>query len=205
MKGKSSPIPRALAIVFCLLLTVLSVVSPLNSYRVLAQDGDAWLEDSVPVETGAELKEVSTEDILRNAAIVNLDKFSLADFGPLQDGGSFNVRDYLNDGDYGRMVGELGYDPSLSWKAGDSITSLMSLGDLAEGSTVGNWSLSTVAGANGAGGAGNIGLGDYKLPFKGNLEDLIDALPGAREFKLQEVRPLFDWAKEKLGLDSLRL
>jgi murein DD-endopeptidase MepM/ murein hydrolase activator NlpD len=196
MKGK------ALAIVLCLLLAVLWVVSPLNSYRVLAQDGDAWLEETVPVETGAELKEVSTEDILRNAAIVNLDKFSLADFGPLQEGGFFNVRDYLNDGDYGRMVGELGYDPSLSWKAGDSITSLMSLGDLAEGSTVGNWSLSTVAGANGAEGAGQMTLGDYKLPFKGNLEDLIDAVPGAREFKLREVRPLFDWAKEKLGLDT---
>ncbi len=154
------------------------------------------------------LGDASLDEILQNAAIINLSKLSFADFGTLQSDGAMNVADYLSPEQYRQMTSQLGYDPSFSWKAGDSVASLMNVSDLSTHSTLANWSLTTVAEANAPPGqvvadVGQTALSHYKLPFKGNLEDLVDALPITGNLKVRDVRPIFDWARQKLGSDEL--
>ncbi|PSF35806.1 hypothetical protein C7H19_15385 [Aphanothece hegewaldii CCALA 016] len=195
---------------------LLFLVSPFQgSGKVLADPieeliDENELEETVPVPNPEPptLGNLSPEEILQNAAIINLSTFSLSDFGTLQSDGAINVADYLDEEQYKQMTSQLGYDPSFSWKAGDSLSDITTVGDLSTDSTIANWSLSTVAEANTPPGqaiadVGQTALSDYKLPFKGNLEDLIDALPITGNLKVKDVRPIYDWAKQKLGWDDV--
>ena len=100
--------------------------------------------------------------------------------------------------DLSSLVGVLGYDPSRSWKAGDSITSILMLGDLAEATNLPIRSLESILGAVGLS-AGSFSLADFGVIENQTLKTLVDAVPNLADLSLGGVTPLYDLVQKELG------
>ncbi|ACK70884.1 conserved hypothetical protein [Gloeothece citriformis PCC 7424] len=99
------------------------------------------------------------------------------------------------------LEGVLGYDASRSWNAGDSITSIVMLGDLTDVTNLPTRSLWSIL--NPVGLSGNsLSLADFGLIKKQTLKTLVDAIPDLANFSLYEVAPLYDLLQTRLGSEN---
>ncbi|WP_013320631.1 hypothetical protein [Gloeothece verrucosa] len=111
---------------------------------------------------------------------------------PASEGGSLNLSS---------LKGVLGYDASRSWNAGDSITSIVMLGDLAEVTNLPTRSLLSILNTVGLSG-NSVSLADFGLIKQQTLKTLVDAIPDLANFSLDEVAPLYDLVETQLGSES---
>jgi hypothetical protein len=100
--------------------------------------------------------------------------------------------------DLSGLAGVLGYDPSRSWSAGDAITSILLLGDLADATNLPTRSLEGILGAVGLS-AGSFRLADFGLIENQTLKTLVDAVPNLADLSLGDVTPLYDLVQQELG------
>lgn len=100
--------------------------------------------------------------------------------------------------DLSGLAGVLGYDPSRSWSAGDAITSILLLGDLADATNLPTRSLEGILGAVGLS-AGSFRLADFGLIENQTLKTLVDAVPNLADLSLGDVTPLYDLVEQELG------
>ncbi|WP_013321060.1 hypothetical protein [Gloeothece verrucosa] len=100
--------------------------------------------------------------------------------------------------DLSGSTGVVGYNRLRSWKAGDSITSIVTLGDLASSTNLPSRSLLSIL--NPVGLSGNsVSLADFGVIKKQTLKTLVDAIPDLAHFSLHEVAPLYDLVETQLG------
>ncbi|ACK72270.1 conserved hypothetical protein [Gloeothece citriformis PCC 7424] len=100
--------------------------------------------------------------------------------------------------DLSNLTEVLGYDPSRSWNAGDSITSILMLGDLTDATNLSTRSLKSIL--NPVGLSGNsLSLAEFGLIKKQTLKTVVDAIPHLADFSLHEVSPLYDLVETHLG------
>lgn len=92
------------------------------------------------------------------------------------------------DGFPGDLVDDIGYDPSKSWQAGDSIADILTLGDIGNSFYAQALSFSEIAEITGVNPA-TASLVDFELIHNQNLSSL-SAIAGLDDFQLREV-PVF--------------
>lgn len=89
------------------------------------------------------------------------------------------------------IVQALGYDPSRSWQAGDSMAQVLSLGDVQDAFGLEQFSLDTIAQITG------VDLGQVSLDNLGPAQwqsaaSLVQAIPGLEQFPVEQIAPVFD-------------
>jgi hypothetical protein len=92
----------------------------------------------------------------------------------------------------------LGYDPSRSWGAGDSITSILMLGDLADATNLPTSSLRDILDTVGVS-SGSFSLADFGVVKNQTFSSLVGAVPRLGNFSLRNVRPLYDLVARNWG------
>jgi hypothetical protein len=107
----------------------------------------------------------------------------------VQQGGSLNLSN---------LAEVLGYDPSRNWHAGDDLTSILRLGDLAEATNLPTRSLESILEAVGLS-ALSFSLADFGVVENQTLKTLVDAIPNLADLSLGEVAPLYDLVETELG------
>jgi hypothetical protein len=100
--------------------------------------------------------------------------------------------------DLSNLAEILGYDPSRSWNAGDDLTSILRLGDLAEATNLPTRSLESILEAVGLS-AVTFSLADFGVVENQTLKTLVDAVPNLADLSLGEVAPLYDLVETELG------
>ena len=116
------------------------------------------------------------------ALLPNWRVISFASFPAVSAAGSLNLSN---------LAGVLGYDPSRSWQEGDSITSILKLGDLSGATHLANFSLGNILGSTGLGSA-DLSLADFGLLNSQSLSSLVKAVPFLSAVSLGSVAPLHD-------------
>ncbi|MEG3437877.1 hypothetical protein V0288_12185 [Pannus brasiliensis CCIBt3594] len=100
--------------------------------------------------------------------------------------------------DLSSLARELGYDPSRSWDAGDRITSILMLGDLAEATDLPSRSLQSILDRVGLS-PGSLSLADFGAIDKQTLKTLVKAIPDLADLSLGDVAPFYDLVEKELG------
>ena len=113
---------------------------------------------------------------------------------PVQQGGSLNLSHLTN---------VLGYDPSLYWKAGDNLTSILMLGDLAEATNLPTRSLKSILDSARLS-TNSLTLADFGVVNQQTIQTLVNAVPALGDLSLGDVTPLYDLVEQELGGDVAR-
>jgi hypothetical protein len=109
--------------------------------------------------------------------------FSFDDFGAIDTGGA---------------IGDL----NLTWKAGDSLSSILRLGDVSEALAIEQLSLSQVSQIAGYD-PSQLSLQSFSLITSQGINQLVEVVPNLRDFKLQDVSPLQALFLEKQFPESM--
>ncbi len=104
--------------------------------------------------------------------------------------------------DLSNLAGVLSYDPSRTWQAGSSITSILMLGDLANVTNLPIRSLKSILKTVGLP-LGSLKLADFGLVAQQTIQSLIKAIPGLSGLPLKSVKPLYDLVSSTLVAGSL--
>jgi murein DD-endopeptidase MepM/ murein hydrolase activator NlpD len=102
------------------------------------------------------------------------------------------------------LIDRLGYDPSVFWKAGDHLESILDLGTLAPYTTLANWSLNTISGFVPGARWASIPLSAAVFLSNHSIEDIVDAVPLLGGYRLGEVRPIYDFLASELGWNPIQ-
>ncbi len=89
-----------------------------------------------------------------------------------------------------KVVGQIGYDPSRSWVAGQRLDSIVKLGDVDEAFKISSLSLKDLSQTVGI--SGDRTLKDFGLMQWQTPESLLKAIPNLGQLKLNQVKPLSD-------------
>jgi hypothetical protein len=119
--------------------------------------------------------------------IPDFETFSFSDLGGAVSGGSFNPVDLDPDGLY---TEELSYTGAISWDAGERPENLISLGDFGDVSSLANWSLGIIGQYVPEVNWARVPLSVIGFLKDQAFEDFVDAVPGLRNLKLKDVKPL---------------
>lgn len=98
------------------------------------------------------------------------------------------------------LIEALDYDISRIWNAGDSITSVLKLGDLADSTQIQDLALGQIADLTGLD-LSAISLEDFSLSQWQTIESLARAIPGLKDLPLEQVKPIYDLVTSFLGSD----
>ncbi len=98
------------------------------------------------------------------------------------------------------LIEALDYDISRIWNAGDSITSVLKLGDLADSTQIKDLALGQIADLTGLD-LSAISLEDFSLSQWQTIESLAQAVPGLKDLPLEQVKPIYDLVTSFLGSD----
>ena len=113
---------------------------------------------------------------------------------PVKQSGSLNLAD---------LTKVLGYDPSRYWKAGDNLTSILMLGDLAEATNLPTRSLKSILDSAGLS-TNSLTLADFGVVNQQTIQTLVDAVPALGDLSLGDLTPLYDLVEQELGGDVAR-
>jgi len=88
-------------------------------------------------------------------------------------------------------TGHLDYNLSRSWQAGDSVLSVLKLGDVQDAFALGNFRLGDAVQLGGLDPA-TLSLSNFSFLKNENIADLVSQIPAIGNFRISEVRPLYD-------------
>jgi hypothetical protein len=103
--------------------------------------------------------------------------------------------------DLSELTEVLGYDASRSWSAGDSITSIVMLGDLAESTALPSLSLNNILNSVGLS-SRSFNLSNFGVVKNQTFRSLVESVPRLSNFSLRDVRPLYDLVARQLGSNA---
>ena len=94
-------------------------------------------------------------------------------------------------------TGHLDYKLSRSWQAGDSVLSVLKLGDVQDAFALGNFRLGDAVQLGGFDPA-RLSLNNFSFLRDENIADLVSRIPAIGGFKINEVRPLYDLITQRI-------
>jgi len=89
------------------------------------------------------------------------------------------------------LAGQLQYDPSRTWSAGDSLGSVLMLGDVQDAFGLQTLNLEQIAQSTGLN-LSQIALSNFKLIGEQTLSRLVQAVPGLGGLQVSQVKPIAD-------------
>ncbi|MBD2121297.1 M23 family metallopeptidase [Trichocoleus sp. FACHB-262] len=108
---------------------------------------------------------------------------SFASLPPFDSTGNLNVPE---DAD-----GQLDYNLSRSWQAGDSVLNVLKLGDVQDAFTLGSFTLGDAVRLGGVDPT-ILSLSNFSFLKEDTIAGLVNQIPAIARFKVSEVRPLYD-------------
>ena len=144
--------------------------------------------------------------ISTNEALPNWAQITFSSIPTVLEGGSISLGQLTVDAgiDLGKMIQELGYDPSRSWNAGERISQILMLGDIEDAAHLSAWTIARSAILSNTP-LNSITLADVAPLHWQTIGDLVRALPDLKDISLQNLPPIYDLIKEKIsGIDPLR-
>ncbi len=131
--------------------------------------------------------------VYNGAPIPDLSRTTFSSLPVIQQSGEIQVPN--------QIIEQLGYNPSRSWQAGDSVGNIMMLGDVQDTFGLHALSLNNVAHFTGLN-LGDLSLSNFPLLGKQTIATLVSAVPTLRDFKLSQVKPLEDLVQSSLNLND---
>jgi hypothetical protein len=117
------------------------------------------------------------------------DQVSFASLPPFDSTGNLNVPE---DAD-----GQLDYNLSRSWQAGDSVLNVLKLGDVQDAFNLGSFTLGDAMRLGGVDPT-ILSLSNFSFLQEDTIADLVSQIPAIPGFKLREVAPLYDLVIQNL-------
>ncbi len=133
-----------------------------------------FLPDGTPVGTDFPFLEQG------GAPVPDFSLLNFAQFPSVLTGGNI---------DLSQLAGLQGLDPSRIWQPGDPIQAILTVGDLAETTSVPTWSLSLISEQGGID-LETVPLGSFGIIENQTLDDLLNAIPELSQVSIGEVLPL---------------
>lgn len=116
------------------------------------------------------------------AIMPDLRQLNFSRFPPFEQGGNFPFPP--------EIIEQIGFDPSFTWQAGETIDQVLKLGNLQD-TGVELLSLQEIAYSVGLD-LGGISLADFEPLKWQSVEDIVLAIPQLRDLPLQEVLPIYN-------------
>jgi hypothetical protein len=129
------------------------------------------------------------------ARVPDWSQLTFANLPPLLSGGTVDIP--------ADLVGSLGYDPSRIWQSGQSVAEVLKLGDFQTSLYPQLFNLQTLAQFTQLD-LNQVALGALELVGWQRVEDLVAAIPGLGNLRLDQVPPLNALISEVLPVSSLR-
>lgn len=148
------------------------------SYRAVAQEAP-W-EDTYRYPRRTESFIPFIED--RGAVVPDWTQVTFSIFPPVSESGGFSIPP--------EVLEQLGYDPSLSWEAGQTIDEFLKLGNFQDAGLQ-LLTLEEIAYSSGLD-LSSISLADFEPLQRQTIEDLVLAVPELGELTVGDVQPIFD-------------
>lgn len=163
------------------------------TYRAIAQEAteDPW-DDTYHYPRRAESSIPLSED--QGAAVPDWAQVTFSTFPSVSESGGFSVPS--------EVIEQLGYDPSRSWEAGQTLDQFLKLGDFQD-ADLQLLTLEEIAYSGGLNLA-SLSLADFEPLQWQTIEDLVLAIPDLLELQVGDVQPILDrLILENPGLSSL--
>ena len=117
------------------------------------------------------------------------DRVSFSALSAFENAGVLNVPE--------DATGHLDYKLSRSWQAGDSVLSVLKLGDVQDAFALGNFRLGDAVQLGGLDPA-RLSLNNFSFLRDENIADLVSRIPAIGGFRINEVRPLYDLITQRI-------
>jgi hypothetical protein len=154
-----------------------------------------WFKPASPAATEPWIPTVPVQWDEYYARVPDWSQLTFANLPPLLSGGAVDIP---ND-----LVSGLGYDPSRIWQAGQSVAEVLKLGDFQTSLYPQLFNLQTLAQFAQLD-PNQVALGALELVGWQQVEDLVSAIPGLGNLRLDQVPPLDALIAEVLPVSSLR-
>ena len=122
-------------------------------------------------------------------------KISFDSLPRMQEAGSISIS--------ADTVQQLGFDPSASWKAGDSVTDVLKAGSIKE-MGVGEFDMKSIDALSGQNSSG-LPLSQFDPMKLQDIGSLNNAVPGLGDLKIAEVSPIADRVSQALSTGEMKL
>jgi hypothetical protein len=94
-------------------------------------------------------------------------------------------------------TGHLDYNLSRSWQAGNSVLNVLKLGDVQDAFALGNFRLGDAV-RLGELDPATLSLSNFSFLQTENIADLVSRIPAISDFRISEVRPLYDLITQRI-------
>jgi hypothetical protein len=154
-----------------------------------------WFKPAPQAATEPWIPTVPVQWDKQYARVPDWSQLTVANLPPLLSGGAVDIP--------GDLVSSLGYDPSRIWQAGQSVAEVLKLGDFQTSLYPQLFNLQTLAQFAQLD-LNQVSLGALELVGWQRVEDLVAAIPGLGNLRLDQVPPLEALISEVLPISSLR-
>ncbi|MGG6242697.1 hypothetical protein ACQ4N7_29160 [Nodosilinea sp. AN01ver1] len=157
--------------------------------------GLVWLRPAPQAATEPWIPTVPVQWDKQYARVPDWSQLTFANLPPLLSGGAVDIPSNL--------IASLGYDPSRMWQAGQSVAEVLKLGDFQTSLYPQLFNLQTLAQFAHLD-LNQMALGALELVGWQRVEDLVSAIPGLGNLRLDQVPPLEALISEALPVLSLQ-
>ena len=169
---------------------------PRMSNKVVAQ---SVIDQATDYGEGAIDSAIPTITNELGAIVPNWANITFSSLPAITQAGSISLDSITNEVTE-ELIEALDYDISRIWNVGDSITSVLKLGDLADSTQVKDLALGQIADLTGLD-LSAVSLEDFSLSQWQTIESLARAIPGLKDLPLDQVKPIYDLVTSFLGND----
>ncbi|MBE9110330.1 hypothetical protein IQ273_12995 [Nodosilinea sp. LEGE 07298] len=157
--------------------------------------GLVWFEPAPQAATEPWIPTVPVQWDKQYERVPDWSQLTFANLPPLLSGGAIEIP--------GDLVSSLGYDPSRIWQAGQSVAEVLKLGDFQTSLYPQLFNLQTLA-QMGQIDLSQVALSALEMVGWQRVEDLVSAIPGLGNLRLEQVPPLEALISEALPVSSLQ-
>ena len=154
-----------------------------------------WFKPAAPAATEPWIPTVPVQWDKRYARVPDWSQLTFANLPPLLSDGAVDIP--------GDLVSSLGYDPSRVWQAGQSVVEVLKLGDFQTSLYPQLFNLQTLA-HMGQIDLSQVALSALEMVGWQRVEDLVSAIPGLGNLRLDQVPPLDALISAALPMSSLQ-
>jgi hypothetical protein len=155
-----------------------NVLSQSNTAPILNRESQTTRLDPIPTTTW------------NSAKLPNWANITFSDMPGISESGSFIAPEGVQD--------QLGYNPSRSWKAGQTPDQYMMLGDFQDSFKLQNLTLSEISSVT-ALDIGKVNLDSFGVMKLQTLGSLVQAIPSLEQLAITDVQPVLDLLKSQLS------
>ena len=157
--------------------------------------GFIWFKPAPQAATEPWIPTVPVQWDEHYARVPDWSQLTFANLPPLLSGGAVDIP--------GDLVSSLGYNPSRIWQTGQSVPEVLKLGDFQTSLYPQLFNLQTLAQFAQLD-LNQVALGALELVSWQRVEDLVSAIPGLGNLRLEQVLPLEALISQALPVSSLR-